>query len=70
MGIGGIGGLADVGTRRFLKAKGIDPKEVTFIVLGGSAVRMAAVMSCSVAAAPLLHFSHLSMLLSVKLISS
>src|SRR3972149_1850127 len=53
VGIGGIGGLADVGTRRFLKAKGIDPKEVTFIVLGGSAVRMAAVMSCSVAAAPL-----------------
>lgn len=53
VGIGGIGGLADVGTKRFLKAKGIDPKEVTFIVLGGSAVRMAAVMSGSVAAAPL-----------------
>ena len=53
VGIGGIGGLADVGTKRFLKAKGIDSKEVTFIVLGGSAVRMAAVVSGSVAAAPL-----------------
>ncbi len=51
--IGGIGGLADVGTKRFLKANGIDPKQVTFIVLGGSAVRMAAVMNRSVAAAPL-----------------
>jgi NitT/TauT family transport system substrate-binding protein len=53
VGTGGIGGLADVGTRRYLKAKGIDPKEVTFIVLGGSAVRMTAVMTGSVAAAPL-----------------
>jgi len=53
VGIGGIGGLADAGTRRFLKAKGIDPKEVTFIVLGGSAVRMAAVSSGAVSAAPL-----------------
>lgn len=53
VGIGGIGGLADVGTRRFLKAKGIDSRDVTFIVLGGSAVRMAAVTSGSVAAAPL-----------------
>lgn len=53
VGIGGIGGLADVGTKRFLKAKGIDAKEVTFIVLGGSAVRMAGVMTGSVAAAPL-----------------
>lgn len=53
VGIGGIGGLADVGTKRFLKAEGIDSKEVTFIVLGGSAVRMAAVVSGSVAAAPL-----------------
>ncbi len=53
VGTGGIGGLADVGARRYLQAKGIDPKEVTFIVLGGSAVRMAAVMSGSVAAAPL-----------------
>jgi NitT/TauT family transport system substrate-binding protein len=53
VGIGGIGGLADIGTRRFLKANGIDAKEVTFIVLGGSAVRMAAVASGAVAAAPL-----------------
>lgn len=50
---GGIGGLADVGTRRFLSAKGIDPKEITFIVLGSSSVRMAAVLSGTVAAAPL-----------------
>lgn len=53
VGIGGIGGLADVGTKRFLKAKGIDSKDVSFIVLGGSAVRMAGVMTGSVAAAPL-----------------
>lgn len=53
VGTGGIGGIADVGTKRFLKAKGIDAKEVAFIVLGGSGVRMAAVMSGSVAAAPL-----------------
>lgn len=53
VGIGGIGGLADVGTKRFLRANGIVPKQVTFIVLGGSAVRMAAVMNRSVAAAPL-----------------
>jgi NitT/TauT family transport system substrate-binding protein len=53
VGIGGIGGLADVGTRRYLKANGIDTKDVTFIVLGGSSVRMAAVASGSVAAAPL-----------------
>jgi ABC-type nitrate/sulfonate/bicarbonate transport system substrate-binding protein len=50
---GGIGGLADVGARKFLQAKGVDPKEVTFIVLGGSEVRMAAVISGTVAAAPL-----------------
>lgn len=50
---GGIGGLADVGTRRFLSAKGIDSKEVTFIVLGSSSMRMAAVLSGTVAAAPL-----------------
>ncbi|MBI4526519.1 MAG: ABC transporter substrate-binding protein [Deltaproteobacteria bacterium] len=53
VGIGGIGGLADVGTKRFLKAKGIGPKEVTYIVLGGSAVRMAGIVTGSVAAAPL-----------------
>lgn len=53
VGTGGIGGIADVGTKRFLKAKGINPKEVTFIVLGGSGVRMAAVMSGAVAATPL-----------------
>ena len=53
VGTGGIGGIADVGTKRFLKAKGIDAKEVAFIVLGGSGVRMAAVMSGAVAAAPL-----------------
>lgn len=53
VGTGGIGGLADVGTKRFLKAQGISPKEVTFIVLGGSGVRMAAVMSGAVAAVPL-----------------
>ncbi|HEX9446281.1 MAG TPA: ABC transporter substrate-binding protein [Candidatus Binatia bacterium] len=50
---GGIGGLADVGARRFLSAKGIDTREVTFIVLGSSSVRMAAVMSGAVAASPL-----------------
>ena len=50
---GGIGGLADVGARRFLTAKGIDPREVTFIVLGSSSVRMAAALSGAVAAAPL-----------------
>jgi NitT/TauT family transport system substrate-binding protein len=53
IGTGGIGGLADVGARRFLAAKGIDPKEVTFIVLGSSSVRMAAVSSGTVAASPL-----------------
>jgi len=53
VGTGGIGGLADVGTKRFLRAKGINPKEVTFIVLGGSGVRMAAVMTGAVAAVPL-----------------
>lgn len=53
VGTGGIGGIADVGTKRFLKAKGIQAKEVTFIVLGGSGVRMAAVMSGAVAATPL-----------------
>jgi len=53
VGTGGIGGLADVGARRFLAAKGIDPKEVTFIVLGSSSVRMAAVSSGAVAASPL-----------------
>jgi NitT/TauT family transport system substrate-binding protein len=53
IGTGGIGGLADVGARRFLAAKGIDPREVTFIVLGSSSVRMAAVLSGTVAASPL-----------------
>ena len=53
VGTGGIGGLADVGTKRFLSAKGIDAKEVTFIVLGSSSVRMSAVLSGAVAAAPL-----------------
>ncbi|HEY2987728.1 MAG TPA: ABC transporter substrate-binding protein [Candidatus Binatia bacterium] len=53
IGTGGIGGLADVGARRFLAAKGIDPKEITFIVLGSSSVRMAAVLSGTVAASPL-----------------
>lgn len=53
VGTGGIGGIADAGTKRFLKGKGIDLKEVTFIVLGGSGVRIAAVMSGAVAAAPL-----------------
>lgn len=55
IGIGGIGDLADVGTKRFLKAKGIDPKEVNFVVLGagGSGTRMVAVMSGAVAATPL-----------------
>ncbi|MGH7834723.1 MAG: ABC transporter substrate-binding protein [Candidatus Binatia bacterium] len=53
IGTGGIGGLADVGTKRFLAAKGIDPKEVTFIVLGSSSVRMQAVQSGAVAAGPL-----------------
>ncbi len=55
IGVCGIGDLADVGTKRFLKAKGIDPKEMTFVVLGagGSGTRMAAVMSGAVAATPL-----------------
>jgi NitT/TauT family transport system substrate-binding protein len=53
IGTGGIGGLADVGARRFLAAKGIDPREVTFLVLGSSSVRMAAVSSGTVAASPL-----------------
>jgi NitT/TauT family transport system substrate-binding protein len=53
VGTGGIGGLADVGTKRFLSAKGLDSKEVTFIVLGSSSVRMQAVQSGAVAAAPL-----------------
>lgn len=53
IGTGGIGGLADVGARRFLSAKGIDAKEVTYIVLGSSNVRMAAVLSGAVAASPL-----------------
>jgi ABC-type nitrate/sulfonate/bicarbonate transport system substrate-binding protein len=53
VGTGGIGGIADVGIKRFVQAKGINAREVTFIVLGGSGVRMAAVMSGAVAAAPL-----------------
>jgi NitT/TauT family transport system substrate-binding protein len=50
---GGIGGLADVGARRFLESKGIDTKDVTFLVMGTSGTRMAAVLSGAVSAAPL-----------------
>ena len=55
IGIGGFGDLAQVGTIRFLRANRIDPKEVTFILLGGgqSSGRLAAVMSGAIAATPL-----------------
>jgi NitT/TauT family transport system substrate-binding protein len=49
---GGFGGLADVGARRFLQSKGVDTKEVTFLVMGTSSVRIAAVLSGAVAASP------------------
>lgn len=53
IGTGGFGGLADVGARRFLESKGVDTKDVTFLVMGTSSVRMAAVLSGAVSAAPL-----------------
>lgn len=55
IGIGGFGDLAQIGTMRFLRASRVDPKEVTFIVLGGgqSSARLAAVLSGAIAATPL-----------------
>lgn len=53
VGTGGFGGLADVGARRFLNSKGVDARDVTFLALGASGVRMAAVLSGAVSAAPL-----------------
>jgi ABC-type nitrate/sulfonate/bicarbonate transport system substrate-binding protein len=55
IGVGGFGDLGQVGTIRFLRSHRIDPKEVTFIVVGGgqSSGRLGAVMSGAVAATPL-----------------
>jgi ABC-type nitrate/sulfonate/bicarbonate transport system substrate-binding protein len=55
IGVGGFGDLGQVGTIRFLRSHRIDPKEVTFIVVGGgqSAGRLGAVISGAVAATPL-----------------
>jgi ABC-type nitrate/sulfonate/bicarbonate transport system substrate-binding protein len=55
IGIGGFGDLAQVGAIRFLRANRVDPKEVTFILVGGgqSSGRLAAVLSGAIAATPL-----------------
>ena len=55
IGVGGFGDLGQIGTIRFLRVNRIDPKEVTFIVVGGgqSSGRLAAVISGAVAATPL-----------------
>ncbi len=55
IGVGGFGDLGQVGTIRFLRSNRVDPKEVTFIVVGGgqSGGRLAAVVSGAVAATPL-----------------
>ena len=55
IGVGGFGDLAQVGAIRFLRANRVDPKEVTFILVGGgqSSGRLAAVLSGAIAATPL-----------------
>ena len=55
IGVGGFGDLGQVGTIRFLRSNRVDPKEVTFIVVGGgqSSGRLSAVLSGAVAATPL-----------------
>jgi ABC-type nitrate/sulfonate/bicarbonate transport system substrate-binding protein len=55
IGIGGIGDLGQVGVMRFMRSRGMDPKDATFIVVGGgqSGGRLGAVLSGAVSAAPL-----------------
>jgi ABC-type nitrate/sulfonate/bicarbonate transport system substrate-binding protein len=52
IGIGAVGGSDEVAIRIALKQLGVDPAQVTMLVIGGSAERLAALRAGSVDAAP------------------
>ena len=54
IGVSGIGGASDVGTRAMLSANGVNPREVTIIAIGPTEARLLALKAGAIDATPLI----------------